>query len=87
MYLSLYQVYWGMNIIVWSYYTCIVNGKYFLCHGWKNGRLEFDDELDPFAGKTEEEVREIQAEKEAKANAQILEMVSHSQLQINSVST
>ena len=41
----------------------------------QNGRLEFDDELDPFEGKTEAEIQEIQAEKEAKANAQILEMV------------
>ncbi|XP_067945841.1 peptidyl-prolyl cis-trans isomerase sig-7-like [Watersipora subatra] len=41
----------------------------------ENGRLEYDEDIDPFEGKTEEEVQAIQAEKEAKANAQILEMI------------
>lgn len=38
-------------------------------------RIGADEEVDDFKGMTEEEVREILEEKEAKANAQILEMV------------
>ena len=44
---------------------------------WQNGRLEYDEDIDPFKGKSEEEVQQIQREKEAKANAQILEMVRY----------
>lgn len=39
-------------------------------------RIGADEEVDDFKGMTEDEVREILEEKEAKANAQILEMVS-----------
>lgn len=35
-----------------------------------------DEDVDEMAGKTEEEIQEYIEEKEAKANAQILEMVS-----------
>lgn len=38
-------------------------------------RIGADEEVDDFKGMTEEEVKEVLEEKEAKANAQILEMV------------
>ncbi|KAF6041662.1 PPIL4 [Bugula neritina] len=42
---------------------------------YENDRLEYDDDIDPFKDKTEDEIERIQAEKTAKANAQILEMI------------
>ena len=43
---------------------------------FQSGHIGVDEEVDEMAGKTSEEVQEYIEEKEAKANAQILEMVS-----------
>lgn len=42
----------------------------------QSGRIRVDEDIDDTEGKTQEEVDEMIKEKEAKANAQILEMVS-----------
>ena len=39
------------------------------------GRIGYDEDINPFEGKTEEEVREIMESRDSKSNAQILEMV------------
>ena len=43
---------------------------------FQSGHIGVDEEVDEMAGKTSEEVQEYIEEKEAKANAQILEMVN-----------
>ena len=45
---------------------------------FQNGRIGVDEKLDDTEGLTVDEVQEYIAEREAKANAQILEMVCHS---------
>jgi hypothetical protein len=45
---------------------------------FQSDRIGVDEEVDDTKGMTEQEVKEMQAEREAKANAQLLEMVHFS---------
>mgnify|MGYP001796023256 FL=1 len=72
---------WAQDLLIFFLYptydrTLIILWAVIIFH-WQNGRLEYDEDIDPFKGKSEEEVQQIQREKEAKANAQILEMVRY----------
>ena len=42
---------------------------------FQSGRIGAEEDIDDFKGKSHEEIEEILAEREAQANAQILEMV------------
>jgi len=44
---------------------------------FQSGRIGVDEDIDDLKGKTSEEIEEILADREAKARAQILEMVSN----------